>query len=223
MCPTAIPFAQHRGAFEGCGEYRSRVSRNVVDRCLGVESNEEALPRKGILKTLIREKMKIELIPATIEQQPILANLLELYAYDFTEFWKFDIGPNGFYGYEDLLLYWKEPSKFPYLIYVDDHIAGFVLVQRGSPISEDKEIYDIAEFFIMRKYRRQNVGTIVALKVWGMFKGPWQVRVLHENKMAASFWLRTIEKFIGHKPLVENMSIEGYNWHVYRFQSLGQD
>ena len=44
--------------------------------------------------------MQVELIKATIEQKPLLANLLELYAYDFTEFCDFDIGDDGFYGYE---------------------------------------------------------------------------------------------------------------------------
>ncbi|HET9843135.1 MAG TPA: GNAT family N-acetyltransferase, partial [Gammaproteobacteria bacterium] len=104
--------------------------------------------------------MNIEIIQAKIEQKPILANLLELYAYDFTEFWDFDIGKNGFYGYEWLSLYWKEANRFPYLIYVEDKIAGFVLVQKGSPISDDKDVYDMAEFFIMRKYKRKKIGTI---------------------------------------------------------------
>jgi hypothetical protein len=30
--------------------------------------------------------MQVEVIKVTIEQKPLLANLLELYAYDFTEF-----------------------------------------------------------------------------------------------------------------------------------------
>ena len=88
--------------------------------------------------------MQIEVVRATIEQKPMLANLLELYAYDFTELWGFDIGDDGFYGYEQLPLYWTESTRFPYLIYVDKKIAGFILVQKGSPISDDKEVWDVS-------------------------------------------------------------------------------
>jgi predicted acetyltransferase len=79
--------------------------------------------------------MKIEIVKATIEQKPILANLLELYAHDFTEFFDFDIGSNGYYGYENLSLYWVDSNRYPFLIYFEGKLAGFVLVQKGSPIS----------------------------------------------------------------------------------------
>ena len=37
----------------------------------------------------------IEIIPAALEQKAILANLLELYMYDFCEFVDLEIGPDG--------------------------------------------------------------------------------------------------------------------------------
>lgn len=163
--------------------------------------------------------MNIEVIPAKKEQESIMANLLELYAYDFTEFFDFDIGNNGFYGYEWLPLYWEEPNRFPYLIYVEGKIAGFVLVQKGSPISDEKEIYDISEFFVMRKYKRKHIGTKVAIKIWKKFKGHWQVRVLKENKIAHGFWMKTIEKFTGKMPVGNEMKIKNEIWMVYKFQS----
>jgi hypothetical protein len=98
----------------------------------------------------MRISMQVEVVKATIEQNPVLANLLELYAYDFTEFCDFDIGDDGFYGYEHLPLYWTEVTHFPYLIYVDNKIAGFILVQKGSTISDDTTVWDISEFFVMK-------------------------------------------------------------------------
>ena len=81
--------------------------------------------------------MQVQVVKATIEQKPVLANLLELYAYDFTEFCDFDVGDDGFYGYERLPLYWTEPTRFPYLIYVDKKISLSVsiIVVMVSPIS----------------------------------------------------------------------------------------
>lgn len=162
--------------------------------------------------------MNIQIALATIEQKPILANLLELYAYDFTEFFDFDIGDNGFYGYERLPLYWSESNRFPFLIYVDGKIAGFALVQKGSPISEDNEVYDISEFFIMKKYKRKNVGTTAAIKIWEMFKGPWQVRVLMENKAACAFWLKAIEKLTTNRPKGTKKKIKNELWLIYQFE-----
>jgi predicted acetyltransferase len=163
--------------------------------------------------------MQLEVVKATIEQRPILANLLELYAYDLTELWSFDIGDDGFYGYESLPLYWTESTRFPYLIYVNKKIAGFVLVQKGSPISNDTEVWDMAEFFVIKIYKRQGVGTAAALKVWEQFKGPWQVRVLVDNSFACQFWLQAIQKFIGKTPAKTEAKIKGEDWIIYSFES----
>jgi predicted acetyltransferase len=163
--------------------------------------------------------MQLELIKATIEQKPVLANLLELYAYEFTEFCDFDIDENGLYGYEYLPLYWTEPTRFPYLIYINKKIAGFILVQKGSPISKDPTVWDISEFFVMKKYKQQGVGTAAVLKVWELFKGLWQVRVLVSNSIACSFWLQAIKKFITTEPTKTTATIKGNDWIIYSFQS----
>lgn len=163
--------------------------------------------------------VKLELIKASLNEKPILANLLELYAYDFTEFCDFDIGDNGFYGYEYLPLYWTEPTRFPYLIYVNQKIAGFVLVQKGSPISEDSNVWDIAEFFVMKRYKEQGIGTATALKVWEQFKGCWQVRVLLSNPIACKFWLQAIKKFTGQLPNQTTTLIKNEKWIIYSFLS----
>ncbi len=161
----------------------------------------------------------INIIKAAIDQKPILANLLELYAYDFTDYVKFDIGDDGFYGYEELPSFWTDPNRHPYLIYVNNKIAGLVMVQKGSPISDDKEVWDVAEFFIMKKYKRQGVGTAVMQKIWSQFRGPWQVRVLVENQIASVFWLQAIQKFTSKKPEISRRHIKSADWLVYRFET----
>ncbi len=163
----------------------------------------------------------LEIVKATQDQTPILANLLELYAYDFTEYFKFDIGDNGFYGYEDLPLFWSDPHRHPYLIYVKNKIAGLVMVQEGSPISDDRETWDIAEFFIMKKYKKQGIGTAVAHQIWNSFNGRWQVRVLVENTIATAFWSQAITKFIGREPDKIVRHIKKDDWTIYQFESKG--
>ncbi len=54
---------------------------------------------------------------------------MQLYLYDFTEFTGDDIDNNGFYPYVYLDRYWDEPGRFPFLIQVDEKVAGFVLIR----------------------------------------------------------------------------------------------
>ena len=55
-------------------------------------------------KSANQPSLHIEVIPAGPEQEPILANLLELYAHDFSEFHNLDLGPDGRFGYPSLPL-----------------------------------------------------------------------------------------------------------------------
>ena len=73
-------------------------------------------------------------IPATRDQEPILANLLELYIHDFSEILPMELGPDGRFGYKDLSNYWIEPDRHPFLITVDEKLAGLVLVKKGSAL-----------------------------------------------------------------------------------------
>ena len=122
--------------------------------------------------------MQIEVLPATTEHEPVLANLLELYAHDFSEFSDLKIGVDGRFGYKSLPLYWRNPNRFPFLVRANGNLAGFVLVQRGSQLSDAGEIWDVAEFFVLRGYRRQGIGLRVAhdsLKKSFILGGPTNV------------------------------------------------
>ena len=140
----------------------------------------------------------VEVIPATAEQEPILANLLQLYAHDFSEFLDVPLQADGrFGGYKNLSLYWREGGRHPFLVWVDGKLAGFVLVKKGSEVSGDTNVWDMAEFFVIRAYRRRGVGTLIAHEVWRRFPGAWEVRVMRANVSAHKFWERAISGFTG--------------------------
>jgi predicted acetyltransferase len=129
----------------------------------------------------------IDLILATPEQQSILANLIELYAHDFSEFLDVEMGEDGRFGYKRLPLYWSEAGRHPFLVRMDGKLAGFALVKRGSEISGDADVWDMAEFFVLRGYRRRGIGIQVAHRVWREFSGKWEVRVMQSNVQAQRF------------------------------------
>ena len=136
------------------------------------------------------EKPHVELLPASLEQQPILANLLELYIHDFSEFLPLELRSDGRFGYSNLAAYWRDPEthpdRHPFLVRVDGNLAGFVLIKRGSGISGDASVWDMAEFFIVRGHRRHGIATKIAHDVWSRFPGRWEVRVMESNQPARS-------------------------------------
>src|SRR5947209_11360315 len=77
-------------------------------------------------------RLHISITPASLQQKPILANLLELYSHDFSSFVDLEIGPDGRFGYEGLDSYWAHADRHPFLIYVANKLAGFVLID-GLP------------------------------------------------------------------------------------------
>ena len=161
----------------------------------------------------------LEIIPAAVEQQPIVANLLELYAHDFSEFHDIELGADARFGYKDLPLYWRDPNCHPLLVKTDSNLAGFVLVRKQLEISGDETIWDMAEFFVLRRYRRRGIGTDVAREVWRRFPGRWQVRVMQSNRDAHRFWEHAISAFAGQT--IEPVSVEkhGKLWHYFSFES----
>ncbi|WP_152393115.1 GNAT family N-acetyltransferase [Paenibacillus guangzhouensis] len=130
------------------------------------------------------------------EQKSILRNLLELYKYDFSEFDpEDDINPNGLYEYKYLDHYWtEEDSRYPFFIKVDDKLAGFALV-RSIGENENQAIYWMAEFFVMKKYRKLRVGQTVAHELFARFYGVWKVAQMESNVPAQAFWRKTIERY----------------------------
>jgi predicted acetyltransferase len=164
----------------------------------------------------------LEVTPATPEQQPILANLLELYAHDFSELRDLQLGPDGRFGYERLPLYWSEPGRHPFLVSLDGEWAGFVLVQQGSVVSGDAAIWDVAEFFVVRGHRRCGIGTQMAHDIWRRFAGPWEVRVLESNVAASNFWERAISAFTGRVVVPALFKSGDERWKVFAFQSTAR-
>ena len=163
--------------------------------------------------------MVIELIRAESGQELILANLLQLYAHDFSEFYDLDLGADGRFVYKELPLYFQESTRHPFLIRKNGQWAGLVLVQRGSQISANPDVWDMTEFFVVRGFRRRGVGTDIAHRVWRRFPGKWEVRVMEANQSAQPFWERAIALFVG-KPIVPvRVEKEGTGWRAFSFDS----
>ncbi|MBI2599754.1 GNAT family N-acetyltransferase [Candidatus Daviesbacteria bacterium] len=139
--------------------------------------------------------MDIKIIPVEEKDKQILANLLELYEYDFSEFSNLDLNEDGRYGYKYLNNYWQEKDRHPFFIKVGGKLAGFVLINKHTYLSNSANA--IAEFFILKKYRRGGIGQTVARQIFDMFPGKWEVTQTNQNREAQIFWRKVISEYTG--------------------------
>jgi predicted acetyltransferase len=139
----------------------------------------------------------ISLIPATSAERPALENLMQLYIYDWSELRLLDVADDGRFPAYPLDAYWQDGGRHPLLLRVDGHLAGFALVSEGSRLTGAPAVFDMAEFFVMRRFRRKGVGRAAASEAFDRFKGPWEIRQHDENTAATAFWRRTIDRYTG--------------------------
>ena len=138
--------------------------------------------------------MLIEILPVAVYEKEILRNLLEKYAYEFSQYDNRDVGPLGLYGYPYLDHYWVEKNRFPFFIKVDGNLAGFFMVNDYPEIPRETD-YTMAEFFVMHKYRRMGVGKYAAFWAFNRFRGRWQLKRHPKNTASVHFWNGVISQY----------------------------
>jgi predicted acetyltransferase len=80
--------------------------------------------------------------------------------------------------------------------------------------------YDIAEFFVLRRYRRRGVGRRAASLLWQRLPGQWTVRVAEDNHNGLAFWRPVIASF-ANGLVTESMSVQDQrDWRTFAFESL---
>ncbi|MGG4489240.1 GNAT family N-acetyltransferase [Metabacillus idriensis] len=136
--------------------------------------------------------MDCSLKPARNYDRDIIENLLQYYFYDFTEYNGAGVNAQGrFNDYPYFENYWNEEGRFPYLIKVKEENAGFALIRYDA----SEGYFSIAEFFIMKKFRRSGLGKQIAHRLFGLHSGKWEVVQLEKNKPAQSFWRKVIKDY----------------------------
>lgn len=149
---------------------------------------------------LVNFHMEIEVFLASVDEKPILRNLMQLYLYEFSTIDNEDVdNDTGLFSFPYLDRYWIEPERYPFIVRVDGNLAGFALLRKGScfPNTEDQIETGmiVAEFFVMRKYRRTGVGTKLAIDLFNRFPGRWEVAQVAENHRGQIFWRSVIGEY----------------------------
>jgi predicted acetyltransferase len=163
--------------------------------------------------------MEIHVVAAERSDQEALGNLFQLYAYDFSEILPVDVEETGRFKVASLDAYWLDAWRFPFLLRADGRLAGFALVHRKSRLSGAKDVWDMAEFFVLRRYRRARVGLEAAHRIFAMHAGKWEVRQRTANVEATSFWRTAIAAHTGGRFGEEWLDDDRWRGPVQRFKS----
>ncbi len=154
----------------------------------------------------------VELVRAAPNDEPILDRLMQLYAYDFSEFIELDVGDDALYPLGDRIARcWTDAARHAFLCRVDGRIAGFVIVEECSHLTGATDVMDVVEFFVMRKYRRKGVGAELATRTFDLFPRKWEVRERATNTAATSFWRKTIDRYTGGR--FRDTVMDDDRWH----------
>ncbi|MCL2753946.1 MAG: GNAT family N-acetyltransferase [Defluviitaleaceae bacterium] len=133
--------------------------------------------------------MEVEIFLAPIEKRHVLQNMIGLYLYDMSEIDnELELNDDGLYDNPWLDSYWKEAERHPYLLTAGGKYVGFVLVREIRP-----NVFSVAEFFIMRKYRKLGLGSVLMSKMFEFHKGKWEISTLASNTSSQHFWRKIIK------------------------------
>lgn len=163
--------------------------------------------------------VKLEIKEAGVDDKSVIRNMMELYDYDLSEFEDSDLNEHGLYDYKYLDNYWTEQDRHPYIIRVDSKLAGFVLVNKHGVTTLPTD-YSIAEFFIMKKYRKQGISIRVAIDIFDRFRGDWEVKQLAQNVISHFFWQKVIGQYTMNNYEMFDNGIENWDGPIQRFNNV---
>lgn len=167
---------------------------------------------------------KIKLTPATINDYPIIQNMGRFYVYDMSEYMGFEGGwempADGLYECIDFRKYWHDENSYPFLIHYQNELVGFAIIDKKG--SEPQVDFNMAQFFILRKFTAKGVGQYIAHQCFDKFPGVWEVMVMPGNEGAYRFWRSVIKHYTHHhfQEYTRNvMHLRNSTKNIFKFNS----
>jgi predicted acetyltransferase len=126
--------------------------------------------------------------PVPAAKKDIVWRYLQFYLYEHAAFTgKRPV--DGVFEYPWFDAYWQEGAqRWPFWARMADDVVALALVR----FDEDDGCHQMAEFFVVNRYRGQSLGDRFAKDVILRFEGPWKLDQAKRNERASAFWRRVL-------------------------------
>jgi predicted acetyltransferase len=127
----------------------------------------------------------------------LLRNLWQFYLYEFSRFTDYVVTPAGRFHENELDGVFTRHTRHPYIIYTDNAVAGFAIVDSGikSLFTDALNIHYMREFFILTNYQGRGLGAQAAISLFDQYAGHWEVFEMTANTNAQRFWRNLIKRY----------------------------
>jgi ribosomal-protein-alanine N-acetyltransferase len=171
---------------------------------------------------------QLKLVAASLADHPAIQNMGRFYVYDMSEYMGnaagWEMPADGLYECIDFKKYWEQENAFPFFLYYGDELAGFVIIDKKG--SDETIDFNMAQFYIVRKFIGKDVGRYVAQLCFDKFKGNWEVMVMPGNEGAYRFWRSTVKAFCGEDYVEYTRDIKHFNnsrKNIFNFNSANAE
>lgn len=133
--------------------------------------------------------MQIDICPTRLEDKTTIWDLFQFYCHDISSEDQCDVESDGLFSLsaDYFAQYWSRPGWAGHLLRVDNAIAGFALIEPSDAVDG---AHELADLFVLKRFRRAGVAKRVALHFLACRSVPWTVTVVNEAEEARLFWHR---------------------------------
>lgn len=153
----------------------------------------------------------IRLVEATERDRTLLWNIHQKYLYEMTNYYDDEMDAEGNYHYGWFEAYFSEPERSALLIYWEDRLAGFAMVNPHSYIGGAPD-HVLAEFTVFPAFRKRHIASEAARQIFERFPGCWELKYNEDNLPAVRLWNSVTERYRPERyPYSENETVLSFS------------
>ncbi len=143
----------------------------------------------------MEKEIKYKLERTKLEDKDILYRLLQYSLFEENKNDLNEMNEEAIFEYKWFDNYFQDNNREAYFVkeYSSNKLLGFAMVSQY--MQKNQEGHSIAEFMIIPKYRRLKIGKRVAIEIFNMHKGIWEVKPSYGSKSAFDFWKKVIDEY----------------------------
>ena len=128
-----------------------------------------------------------QLRKAEEKDRQLLFNVFQKFLHEMTAYYDNPLNAEGNYEYGWLDSYFEDPDREAVLIYEEDRLAGFALLNKVSYLNRNPD-HVMAEFTVFPHFRRHHTGLRAVRQLFALYPGTWELKYSRKNTGAVKFW-----------------------------------